>query len=154
MSYEQHEWTTGETITAAKMNNIEDGIAEAAQSGGGGNPIMHFIAHSGVSSASWLGSWRLAQKNGTKYEVVYDWQSPLYVIAGAFGGEYYGVSPYPVPQIDGLYLVLVLDTSYVWIDISTDGNISESVVVTVSGYDYDGYVITGDFELEATVDAD
>ena len=36
MSYEQHEWTNGETITAAKMNNIEEGIVEAAQSGGGG----------------------------------------------------------------------------------------------------------------------
>lgn len=35
MSYEQHEWTNGETITAAKLNNIEEGITEAAQGGGG-----------------------------------------------------------------------------------------------------------------------
>lgn len=44
MSYEQHEWVNGETITAAKMNNIEEGIAEAAQSGGGGlsaDAIIH-----------------------------------------------------------------------------------------------------------------
>ena len=32
MSYSQHEWTTGETITAAKMNNIEEGITEATSS--------------------------------------------------------------------------------------------------------------------------
>lgn len=152
MAYEKHEWVNNETITASKLNNIEDGIEEAAQSGGGGNPIIHFIAHSGVSNASWLGSWRLAQKNGTKYEVVNNWVTPLYVIAGAFGGEYYGVSQYPVPQIDGLYLVLALDTSYAWIDISTSGNISEQVIVSENGYDYDGYVITGDFEIEATLD--
>ena len=42
MSYTQHEWTTGETITAAKLNNIEEGIEEAAQSGGGGSLIVHY----------------------------------------------------------------------------------------------------------------
>lgn len=36
MSYTRHTWTDPETITAAKLNNIEDGIEEAAQSGGGG----------------------------------------------------------------------------------------------------------------------
>lgn len=35
MSYEKHTWTDGETITAAKLNNVEDGIEEAAASGGG-----------------------------------------------------------------------------------------------------------------------
>lgn len=34
MPYVEHTWTNGETITVAKMNNIEEGIAEAAQSGG------------------------------------------------------------------------------------------------------------------------
>lgn len=42
MSYTQHEWTTGETITAAKLNNLEEGIQEAAQSGGGGSLIVHY----------------------------------------------------------------------------------------------------------------
>lgn len=40
MSYSEHTWQSGETITAAKMNNIEEGIQEAAQSGGG-NIIVH-----------------------------------------------------------------------------------------------------------------
>lgn len=35
MAYIKNTWATGDTITAAKMNNIEDGIEEAAQSGGG-----------------------------------------------------------------------------------------------------------------------
>lgn len=36
MSYTPHTWVDNETITAAKLNNIEDGVQEAAQSGGGG----------------------------------------------------------------------------------------------------------------------
>lgn len=36
MSYTAHTWVNNETITAAKLNNIEEGIQEAAQSGGGG----------------------------------------------------------------------------------------------------------------------
>ena len=35
MSYTPHTWVNNETITAAKLNNIEEGITEAAQSGGG-----------------------------------------------------------------------------------------------------------------------
>lgn len=42
MSYTKHEWVNNETITAAKMNNIEDGIEEAAQSGGGGALIVTY----------------------------------------------------------------------------------------------------------------
>lgn len=33
MSYEKHTWETGETITAEKMNNLEDGVASKDQSG-------------------------------------------------------------------------------------------------------------------------
>lgn len=36
MSYTPHTWVDNETITAEKLNNIEDGVQEAAQSGGGG----------------------------------------------------------------------------------------------------------------------
>jgi hypothetical protein len=36
MSYEKHTWVNNEAITASKMNNIEYGIEEASQSGGGG----------------------------------------------------------------------------------------------------------------------
>lgn len=40
MSYEKHNWTDNETITAAKLNNIEGGIEEAAQSGGGYDAVI------------------------------------------------------------------------------------------------------------------
>lgn len=54
MSYEKHTWVNNETITAAKMNNIEDGIEEAAQSGGGGGYDGEVILyHSNSSSDDW-----------------------------------------------------------------------------------------------------
>ena len=34
MSYEKQTWTTGETITAAKLNHMEEGIEDAGGSGG------------------------------------------------------------------------------------------------------------------------
>lgn len=36
MSYTEHTWVNDEVITASKLNNIETGISEAMQSGGGG----------------------------------------------------------------------------------------------------------------------
>lgn len=34
MSYEKHTWTSGETVTAAKLNNLEDGVASGGSGGG------------------------------------------------------------------------------------------------------------------------
>ena len=42
MSYTTHEWVDGETITAAKLNNIEEGIGEASQQGGGGSMAIGY----------------------------------------------------------------------------------------------------------------
>lgn len=39
MSYTKHTWIDGELVTAAKMNNIENGIEEA--SSGGGPLVVH-----------------------------------------------------------------------------------------------------------------
>lgn len=50
MTYTPTEWTTGDTITAAKLNNIEEGIAEAAQSGGGWDAIIR-LTHEESSAA-------------------------------------------------------------------------------------------------------
>ena len=40
MSYTAHTWVSDETITYQKLNNIEEGIQEAAQSGGGGYDLV------------------------------------------------------------------------------------------------------------------
>ncbi|MCR4870337.1 MAG: hypothetical protein K5859_03445 [Atopobiaceae bacterium] len=45
MPYTQNTWAVGDTITAAKLNNIETGITEAAQSGGGGWDAIIRLTH-------------------------------------------------------------------------------------------------------------
>ncbi len=37
MAYEPHEWVAGETVTASKLNHLEQGVAE----GGGGVLIVN-----------------------------------------------------------------------------------------------------------------
>jgi hypothetical protein len=40
VSYTAHTWVDREVITASKMNNIEEGINEASQTGGGGLTLI------------------------------------------------------------------------------------------------------------------
>ena len=44
MSYEPHTWVNGETITAEKMNNLEEGVS----SGGGGAMIVQYNQSTGA----------------------------------------------------------------------------------------------------------
>lgn len=53
MSYEPHTWQTGETITAAGLNKIEQGIANA---GSGGTATIK-ISATGFGSTSHLFGW-------------------------------------------------------------------------------------------------
>jgi hypothetical protein len=48
MSYTKHTWADGELVTAAKMNNIENGIEEASSGGGGG--VVHSVINGNTST--------------------------------------------------------------------------------------------------------
>lgn len=63
MSYEKHTWETGETITAEKLNNLEDGVAEG--SGDGGNFVVTF------TGSRQAGTWT-ADKTFTETKNAYD----------------------------------------------------------------------------------
>lgn len=64
MSYTAHTWTNGETITAAKMNNLEEGIAEAAQSGGGYDLVIK------AAPGNWIDSSHPAGLSLADFEIV------------------------------------------------------------------------------------
>ena len=53
MSYEKHTWVNNEVISASKLNNIEDGIEEASQSGGSGFDAVVYVYHDNESSHSY-----------------------------------------------------------------------------------------------------
>lgn len=50
MAYEKQTWECGETITAEKLNHIEDGIADAS-SGGGGTLKLNIVDKADSGSA-------------------------------------------------------------------------------------------------------
>lgn len=78
MSYEKETWATGDTITAAKLNNMEDGIANV-------DPFIITITEEGVI-ASTDKTWReidTAFKAGRTCVLIWDseseWQSQTYI---------------------------------------------------------------------------
>lgn len=56
MAYEPNNWTVGDVITAEKMNNIEQGIVEASQSGGDKYAPYDFVIwnHYDENSGEWI----------------------------------------------------------------------------------------------------
>ena len=63
MAYVEHTWVNGETITAEKMNNIEEGIVEASQSGGSSYDAV-ILAYQDDASY-WSGYWELTVQEGS-----------------------------------------------------------------------------------------
>ena len=54
MSYEKHTWETGETITADKLNNLENGVA----SSGSGSGIFEIVATGDEDSKTLDKTWK------------------------------------------------------------------------------------------------
>lgn len=140
MAYEKHTWTTGETITATKLNNIEDGIA----GGGGSLPYIEITTTNFPSSSSnVVGYLNIFKKIGNTYEPVTSltsFSSELYVF-GNVTSQW--VCLYvPVPHIDNRYLFFT-PGSGVTVTATSGGIASDPVLI--DGWPY--YQITGDFTI-------
>ena len=147
MSYEQHEWVNGETITAAKLNNIEEGVVEASQSGGGGgNPIITFN-FDGFGSGSTYWDFAIVEFDGEDYNALpllgYGGENLLTVVVYAPNGKYVFCSPLSIPTSENMYLVFQKPrTDYFSTTVS--GNISQETITFNYGSTADAYIITGD----------
>lgn len=53
MSYSKQTWATGDTVTAAKLNHMEDGIAEAGGGSSGGGVFVVTADENGDCDASY-----------------------------------------------------------------------------------------------------
>lgn len=51
MSYVKQTWQTGDVVTSAKLNHMEDGIAAGGGSGGGGATIVHVTLNSQMAGS-------------------------------------------------------------------------------------------------------
>lgn len=82
MSYEKHTWETGETITAEKLNNIENGIESINDEV---EVILNYNPESGNYTAS-IGLNEIIQNENKRFYVIYDGQKAYGVIqAGSYG---------------------------------------------------------------------
>ena len=147
MSYTPHTWTDGETITAAKMNNLEEGC-----SGGGGNPIMKIHINNFSSGTDLIGAIALCKlENGTYYaqqlfahgEAVFDSNRITINVMDMGTADYYYPLEIPVPSGD-LYLVFIEGFDFVY---TFSGNIDPEQVTVNYGSTGHGHIITGDFTV-------
>ena len=111
MSYTKHTWTDGELVTAAKMNNIENGIEAASSGGSGGGGLVLTMDNEGalnktlaeIKSAAESGVVALHESHGQS-EDVYD-----YLIN--------------IIESDGSYIV-----AFCWFDLGEGGVITPTVI--------------------------
>ncbi|MBR3124631.1 MAG: hypothetical protein IKF42_04270 [Mogibacterium sp.] len=149
MSYTKHTWTTGETIIATKMNNIEEGIVEASQSGGGAFVTLTFSGFSGSHPCGAISYFKQIDniwKNVSLYE------ESWYKI-----GNLTIVEDVVIPPEDSGIVVAWYETES-WfnsVNVSVDGGISDD---TFSAY-YQGnstsltcYPITGSGTISVIAD--
>ena len=89
MSYTPTSWSTGDTITAAAMNKIENGIANA----GGGDILFDIGVEDNILDKTWteiltaLSSGKVARVIGSGENLAFS----EYVVAASYDGEYYAV---------------------------------------------------------------
>ena len=105
MSYTPTSWSTGDTITAAAMNKIENGIANA-----GATTITVPLTNTGVSYESPSGSGDLswndiaaAFENGTIVRLVYESGNTPVITTHITGVDY-----------EGGYLLCVWQANQIW----------------------------------------
>lgn len=54
MAYDPTVWKSGDTITSAKLNKLENGLAEASGGGTGGGVLVLNITQDGTLDKTWL----------------------------------------------------------------------------------------------------
>ena len=142
MSYVQHTWVEDETVTYQKMNNIEEGVTEAMNSGGGGKtPIVYCTIP--TSSSRIFGRFLYVELSGGTYTALpwaASYASDIYAIGVKYNATW--MCPFPIPEDDDKFLVFIPNNSA----IEMSGNISDTPV-TVGGED--AYIVHGDFSVSA-----
>ena len=53
MSYEPTQWNSGDVVTSAKLNNLENGVQEALAGGSGGGALVCTADNNGVLYHTW-----------------------------------------------------------------------------------------------------
>ena len=144
MAYTPTSWTTGDTITATKLNKIEQGIANAGGGGDyGGSGFYVLTTTNYPNSSNTVGWFRYAKKTGSTYAYVQFPFSGVPSITVYGNGTVAHWPTIPIPTIDDYYLVFCPNSGSTI--ASSSGGIA-TTPVTVSGMNAN-YIVTGDFTV-------
>ena len=152
MTYEKNTWANGDVITAAKLNNMEDGIANAGSGGPwftvttqGFNSKEEFNSASfnyvkAVESGQYAGQLITMSESGSLY--------PLNVYTCGNETKYYSN---PLPPVNDIQLMFIVDEENAVVSCSFSGNISTTPVdvryEAGGSAIFKGYVITGNCSI-------
>lgn len=151
MSYEKNTWVTGDTITATKLNNIENGIANASW------PwitvTMEGFSDVGSFSDGTIGYVKAVESGQYAGQLVFVNGGSLYSNPIETVGNptmYYNMTRPPVNDISMVFAV----ASGAGVSCSFDGDIATTAVTVRwdagSSIVMNGYVITGDCSITIT----
>ena len=150
MSYTPTEWSTGDTITAALLNKMENGIA----AGGGGNPLVTLTFPYGAGTFSKYFNFCIVDGDGDALLLFYndtvDYSFYMMTVRSFQNGESMLVPlPMPVPS-DGNRLMFIEDDMYIY---SFSGGIdSTGETIHINGSTCTGHEITGDCTISVEWD--
>lgn len=139
MAYTPTTWATGDTVTATKLNKLEQGVANAG--GGNGGTVFYEVTTTNFpSSINTVGWFVYIKKSGNTYsfaDMLSSNAQPITVYGNQTGCWFSEVS---VPALEDYYLGLSL-SSGVTLTAST-GGLSSTRIATFSE---NVYLVTGDF---------
>lgn len=139
MAYTPTTWVTGDTITATKLNKLEQGVANAG--GGNGGTVFYEVTTTNFpSSSNAIGWFAYIKKSGNAYSPANMLSSialPITVYGNQTGCWFSEVS---IPTLEDYYLGFSL-ASGVTLTAST-GGLSSTPIATPAG---NIYLVTGDF---------
>ncbi len=157
MSYTPHEWQNDELITAAKMNNIEEGIAEG---GGGGSAIVSLSAEAYSSASRVFGWFTYAVYNDSlnRWEFFSgNWTDNIQSIM-IFGYDVPDVlktAPIAIPAVNDMCLVYVpsAQSSPCAIEVTGDIDSTSTAIYAAGGAGGSaslGYIVRGNGSIKQT----
>lgn len=154
MAYTPTNWTTGDTITATKLNKIEQGIADG---GGGAYPTVT-VNITSQSAKKYFGFGYAKYESGEYltvevYSSAYDsgdyWKSAKYGVANSGLRTVKFASPFPVPKEANTYLVFYPPYGATCSNFS--GDIDSTKIAVFYGSVDEGYIITGDCSFNCSL---
>ena len=155
MSYVKHTWVNNEVISASKMNNIEEGIEEASQSGGSSASVQVNVMSNGSITIE-MGLVDMTTGPSSSQGELFG--TSLSILGGGYYPKY--ILSVPLPDKEGTIQNAIILSDYIVANfiVTTTGGVAPAVPVFIrdnaSAFNSQGYyacIVTGDGTITLTL---